>query len=138
MCGHSVIMPFSCCLVKTALGYTTFCIFTRLGLIISNPCHLKKMNIPKKSAKKSAFCARTHHLFWVALTLRSFCQKRTALTLRSRKKERRSERRSKEWRSLMLCLYALIALQFMFSSWFEARFTFSIFFNTKWHFKIVL
>ena len=54
---------------------------------------------PKKSAKKSAFCARTHQFFRAALTLRSLCLKRMALTLRSRKKERRS----KERRSLMLC-----------------------------------
>ena len=50
----------------------------------------------KKGAKKSALCARAHQFFRTALTLRSFLKNWAPLFLRSRRKERRSEHRSKE------------------------------------------
>ena len=64
----------------------------------------------KKSAKKSAFCARAHQFLRAALTLRSFQKNWAALLLRSRKKERRSERSSKERRSLMLWIFQPLRL----------------------------
>ena len=60
----------------------------------------KEKWIQKERWKRARFALA--QFLWAALTLRSFLKNWAALTLSSRKKERRSERRSKELRSLML------------------------------------
>ena len=69
-----------------------------------------------KAPKKSAFSACAYQFLWMALTLRSFLKNWATLLLRSREKERRSERRSKEWRKkTVVCLLLIGSWSFHFS-----------------------